>query len=463
VPKSSFKALFVGTPLGKVLENLKMSKAVPEGLKPQECERGSGRVRPPIPYIPEKDDLNEAGESSATIKVTLPTKVELRVPVWSRGTPEKFLMHVQQAIAAIKAKGLQEAYERLVRTEKECKEKVEEAELNREITEVEERDDSALSKAIEKAKEAQTKAKSAVDHVANQVFQLYSNFLSEEARQPWNKILAEQIDCSPWKDLRGNVHNTPRSKTWDSFMECVTFHLLTVFRNDAAEAQRYYISNGLKKPNRVPIRQFVQRVQQLNDYLELLPCLYQSNRATPATKKVGPIDDADLAGHILRMCPGTWQAQYELKAETVPQCVRDLLDDLEKIEKAFPTERDQSAKKGKANPSEPNKRKMVSPNEPIPKKVRKTAKHCALCKKHGGAHATHNTSDCRKYDKDGKLKKGFGKGQHGSTALDKKTASAFAQLSAKVEKLEKANKKLKKSSKKRKREYDSDTSDSDSS
>ena len=163
------------------------------------------------------------------------------------------------------------------------------------------------------------------------------------------------------------------------------------------------------------------------------------------------------------MCPGTWQAQYELKAKTIPQCVHDLLNDLEKIEKAFPTERDQSAKKGKANPSEPNKRKMVSPNEPIPKKVRKVAKHCALCKKHGGAHATHNTSDCCKYDKDGKLKKGFSKGQHGSTALDKKTASAFAQLSAKVEKLEKANKKLKKSSKKHKREYDSDSSDSDSS
>jgi len=75
----------------------------------------------------------------------------------------------------------------------------------------------------------------------------------------------------------------------------------------------------------------------------------------------------------------------------------------------------------------------------------------------------HNMSDCRKYDKDNKLKKGFGNGQHGSTALDKKTASAFAQLSAKIERLEKANKKLKKSSKKRKREYDSDSSDSDSS
>eukprot|EP00804_Cyclotella_cryptica_P025161 CCRYP_013008-RA/>CCRYP_013008-RA protein AED:0.42 eAED:0.42 QI:0/-1/0/1/-1/1/1/0/101 len=92
----------------------------------------------------------------------------------------------------------------------------------------------------------------------------------------------------------------------------------------------------------------------------------------------------------------------------------------------------------------------------------KTTKHCALCKKHGSAHVTHNTSDCCKNEKDGKPKKGIRKGQHGSTALDKNTASAFAQLSAKVEKLEKANKRLKKSSKKHERDYDSDSSDSDS-
>ena len=46
---------------------------------PQECEQGNGRVRvkPPIPYIPEKDELQEAVESTASIKLTLPTKVEL--------------------------------------------------------------------------------------------------------------------------------------------------------------------------------------------------------------------------------------------------------------------------------------------------------------------------------------------------------------------------------------------------
>ncbi len=99
--------------------------------------------------------------------------------MWLRGTPEKFLMHVQQAIAAIKAKGLQEAYERLVWAEKECNEKLEKAILNRVLTEIEGRDNSVLSKAIDKAKEAQTKAKNAVEHVANQVFQLYSNFFLE--------------------------------------------------------------------------------------------------------------------------------------------------------------------------------------------------------------------------------------------------------------------------------------------
>ena len=89
----------------------------------------------------------------------------------------------------------------------------------------------------------------------------------------------------------------------DSFQECITFHMLTVFQNDAMEAQRYYICNCLKKHNRIPIRQFMQCIQQLNDYLDLLPCLYQSKWATKTTMKVEPIDDADLVHHILHKCP----------------------------------------------------------------------------------------------------------------------------------------------------------------
>jgi hypothetical protein len=99
---------------------------------------------------------------------------------------------------------------------------------------------------VQTSTEAHAKAKSVVEHIASKIFQINSNLFLEETRQPWSKILAEQIGSSPQKDLRGIVHNSLRSKTWDSFQECITFHMLTVFRNNVAEAQRYYISNCLK-------------------------------------------------------------------------------------------------------------------------------------------------------------------------------------------------------------------------
>ena len=74
-----------------------------------------------------------------------------------------------------------------------------------------------------------------IESVMNQVFQLYSNLLTEEARRPWNKILGEQIDVSPWIDLFGVDHTKKHKRLWSSFMDCMTFHLETVFRSDAAE------------------------------------------------------------------------------------------------------------------------------------------------------------------------------------------------------------------------------------
>ena len=67
------------------------AKVAPKGLKPQEYERNAGRSNPPIPYTPKMDVIQEAVDSSAnTLKLTLPHKVELRIPVWSKGTPKQF-------------------------------------------------------------------------------------------------------------------------------------------------------------------------------------------------------------------------------------------------------------------------------------------------------------------------------------------------------------------------------------
>ena len=108
-----------------------------------------------------------------------------------------------------------------------------------------------------------------------------------------------QNDTIHREDLHGEVHEQKAGKTWTSFLECVTFHLQSVFYPDADEAVKFYITNTLKKPNRVPIWQFFVQVEQLNSYLKNLPSLLQSPKANLATKPVMPLKDADLTTHLL--------------------------------------------------------------------------------------------------------------------------------------------------------------------
>ena len=249
---------------------------------------------------------------------------------------------------------------------------------------------------------------------------------------------------------------TAREKDMTAFEDCVTFHLLTVFSEDSAEQQRYYINMSLKKPGKVTIRDFVERIKQLNSYLGRLPGLIDSPKKTKKTKAVEPFDEPELAQLILKMCPGHWQDQYALTQGNIPQDIWSLLVVLETIEncqekvpKKIPGKFENGGK------SDKKKRKVSFKEENKSKKAR-TTKHCELCKKHGGAHTTHNTGDCKKYEKDGTEKKGFKNyGKSGSKN------QGYAQFEKKFEKLEKVMEKLYKSSRKSKkndREYDSDSS-----
>ncbi len=84
----------------------------------------------------------------------------------------------------------------------------------------------------------------------------------------------------------------------------------------------------------------------------------------------------------------------------------------------------------------------------VPKKVH-FEKHCNLCKKHGGTYTTHNTCDCCRFEKDGKEKSDFHAAKKGSKKGNPVNHN-FAQLTKKIEKLEKA---LKKSGKKGKKHH----------
>jgi hypothetical protein len=65
------------------------------------------RERPPIPYVPEKDSLQETVSSYKDnhLKTLIKEGSELRVPTWHSGTRKAFLIHVGSAREAIEKKG----------------------------------------------------------------------------------------------------------------------------------------------------------------------------------------------------------------------------------------------------------------------------------------------------------------------------------------------------------------------
>ena len=176
---------------------------------------------------------------------------------------------------------------------------------------------------------------------------------------------------------------------------------------------------------------------------------------TASTKLVVAYDEAELASLLLRMCPESWQDQYDLTQDSLPQSVRKLLGVLENVEKVVANS---NAKKKAARDSSENatrkrdkgKHKGTGSHEvQVPKKVR-VLKGCTLCQKHGSLHTTHNTGECRKYEKDGTLKKSFsgkaavGQKRHGNGK--KESANSFAQIMDRFSRLEKTVKKAQKSS-----------------
>jgi hypothetical protein len=151
------------------------------------------------------------------------------------------------------------------------------------------------------------------------------------------------------------------------------FHLLTVFPTNAAEQEKYYLSNVLKKPQRVGVRQFIQRIEQLNVYIEQLPCWYYSSSYNPGMTPANvPFTKAELASQVLQICPHAWQDQYNLHEKgitAVDMC--SLLISLEAIERICTQEKANtlSGKKASVKSKTGTKRPSTGSMNRVPKKV----------------------------------------------------------------------------------------------
>jgi hypothetical protein len=132
--------------------------------------------------------------------------------------------------------------------------------------------DNSMKAGFQVDKQAQETAQGAMTAAANFMSTFYSNLLSPESKYTWNKIVVKQMEGDPYVNLQGVSLEGPRGTSRESFNDCIMFHLLTAFPINAAEQEKYYISNVLKKPQRINVHQFVRRVEQLNAYIVQMPC-----------------------------------------------------------------------------------------------------------------------------------------------------------------------------------------------
>jgi hypothetical protein len=148
-----------------------------------------------------------------------------------------------------------------------------------------------------------------------------------------------------------------------------------------------------------------------------------------------------------------------------------MLLDLENIKKMQVKKYNEKAKASKAKAATataelrvPRKRANGGgSNKGAPKKGH-TAKYCKLCKEANGPFMTHDTAECRRFEKDGSPKDRLVKPFNSVKKHWKKTgggeSTQMAYLTERLIKLQKKNKKSKKHGKKR--SCDSSDSDSDS-
>ncbi len=219
-----------------------------------------------------------------------------------------------------------------------------------------------------------------------------------EAKYAWIKIVEEQTEGNPYVDLQGISQKGPKGVSRQLFDNCVTFHLLTVFPINAAEQEKYYITNILKKPQCVNVHQFVHHVEQLNAYIVQMLCFYNSPSFNTTAKPENiPFTEAEIGSHILKTCPIQWQGQYYVREiDMMPMDLLLLLTSHEAMERVCTQEKAMTEFSKKASHKGKNGKKQpgTKPTARVPKKACTHKEHCGLCKKHGGAHTTHNTKDC---------------------------------------------------------------------
>ena len=452
-------------------------------LTHKQCERGdpakSGGL-PPIRFVPEKPDESEKGKDN-TVTIRMDDHVKKNFNVFESGNTERVIGLIQDHESIVADRKLKEEYEAAS------------ALWNVAKTELGVCTDAGEKLAIEKRIKEYKKTCNDAPQTA---FDLFEKLLHPCNVPLWRAIVKAECDTKEYVDLKGkrNTNGKSRGRVFEALAACYFAVILPVCSQDAAEKHKRYWSWTVKMPDCITVEEFIDRVIQANDALPYLPCLKQREKSPKDWIQSNlKFSMMELCQIVLNALPPPLQLAYWARqGEHFPTDLGEMKASLKYLEvqvaknKKSLEDLRRSLGNGTGQGNGANNKGNNTSNKGggtrIPKKgavgtataagTAGAKKHCVNCAKWSpGISHTHNTAECRKWNKDGseKGKTGYqgNKGNYSNTApslFDSDYKKAFAQQVKEMKSLKKMMAQQTKAFKKsKKRSRRNKSSDSDSS
>ncbi len=201
-------------------------KSPAEGLKDSECKRGAITTRPPIPYVA-LVDLYKKPEKTE-IKIRLPDGTNYQMVPFRLGTNKDYVNHIIAMIRLVEQKDFENSVEKAFTAVLGLKEKVGLLHKKLNMSKNPQEKDSLQKLIYASEKLLEQAEKNALKEIAK-AYELMRTYFVSKARTQWDKDVQEMHQKDPWVAVDGSLNQGPRKKTWDSFLDCIELHKLTIF------------------------------------------------------------------------------------------------------------------------------------------------------------------------------------------------------------------------------------------
>jgi hypothetical protein len=246
--------------------------SVPRTVRREQVKRKTFGNPVEIPYIPVTEESMERG----TISIKLPNNTRINVTeIHCTANKENFLMTMIAGNRSLHDLGF---YLKAMKYQKIIKKCVAILKDNYQPEPVQGAQVDHIKKQVyDTAKARHDNVVKQRNKTVEKMLSTLKSFMHESICPILEDIMLKKLGVSPWINLQGKEMNKPCEYTLAGYKICWMFFMRTVFQHDAAEQLLMY---NLKKPKELAARVFAGRIMQMNNYIEHLPCLFYSERAT---------------------------------------------------------------------------------------------------------------------------------------------------------------------------------------